>query len=577
MNSVDDFRKDAKRWLKRLREHNPEALTRLKRAYPGAGDPPTLRDVQHALAREQGYDSWLVLKQGIETSRPDWWRVGLLENDATRVAKLLDLACWDHRTHGRIDFAAREAAAVTLLRKYPELARNDLYTAIVCGDLEDVQRIIDTHPDAVHKKGGSRRWEPLLYLTYARLSQFAPNAIRMATLLLDRGADPNAYYMAGDAFYSALVGIPGEGEQDAPPHAERDALYLLLLERGANPFDIQVLYNTHFTGDVLWWLELTHRHTMRTARRTAWDDPNWPMFDMGGYGCGARFLFRIAIEKNDLALARWLLEHGANPNAPPAPHPKWPKRSLYEDAVASGRLEISDLLRQHGATHRLDALGDEDLYVAACLRVDRAAAIERLRRHPEFASSPKALFEAARVDHGEAVALLLDLGTPVDASGEDGETALHIAAAHNATRAIAVLLAHGADPDVRERRWNAVPLGFAAHHGRDAAIDLLVPVSTNVWSLTYLGRVDRLREVLASAPQLARETTARGVTPLFWLPADDERAAAVVDLLLAHGADPAIQSAEGRTAEGIARERGLDGAAATLAAACNGTSSRGRI
>ena len=160
----------------------------------------------------------------------------------------------------------------------------------------------------------------------------------------------------------------------------------------------------------------------------------------------------------------------------------------------------------------------------------------------------------------------------MNAPGEDGETALHIAAASNATRAIAVLLARGADPDVRERRWNATPLGFAAHHGRDAAIDLLVPVSTDVWNLTYLGRVDRLREVLAVAPQLARHTTARGVTPLFWLPADDERAAAVVDMLLAHGADPTSRSAEGRTAEEIARERGLDGAAAKLAAACKGTS-----
>ena len=572
MDSVDDFRKDAKRWLERLREHNPDALNRLKRAYPGAGDPPTLRDVQHALAREQGYESWLVLKQGIETSRPDWWRVGLLENDARRVAKLLDLACWDHRTHGSIDFAAREAAAVMLLRKHPALARNSLYTAIVCGDLEEVQRAIDTHPEAVHRKGGSRRWEPLLYLTYARLSSFAPNAIRMATLLLDHGADPNAYYMAGDAFYSALVGVPGEGEQDAPPHAERDALYGLLLERGANPFDIQVLYNTHFTGDVLWWLELTHRHTMRTARRTAWDDPNWPMFDMGGYGCGARFLFRIAIEKNNPSLARWLLEHGANPDAPPAPHPKWPQRSIYEDAVAAGRVEIADLLRQHGVTPRVGALEVEDLYLAACLRLDRATAVEHLRQHPELASSPKALFEAVRIDNVAAVVLLLDLGTPVNAPGEDGETALHIAAASNATRAIAVLLAHGADPDVRERRWNATPLGFAAHHGRDAAIDLLVPVSTDVWNLTYLGRVDRLREVLAVAPQVARHTTARGVTPLFWLPADDERAAAVVDMLLAHGADPTSRSAEGRTAEEIARERGLDGAAAKLAAACEGTS-----
>jgi len=573
VDALDDFRKDARRWLKRLREHHSDALIRLRRAYPGAGDPPTLRDVQHALAREQGFDNWVALKEGIATSRPGWWRIGLLENDATRLAKLLDLACWDHRTHGRIDFAARGAAAAALLRKHPNLARQNLATAIVCGELDDVRRIVDARPEAALHKGGTRRWEPLLYLTYARLPQVAPaNAIPMATLLLDRGASPDAYYMAGDAFYSALVGVAGEGEQDAPPHAQRDALYELLLERGANPFDIQVLYNTHFTGDVLWWLELTYRHTRDAARRAAWDDPDWPMFDMGGYGCGARFLFRIAIEKNNPALARWLLDHGANPDAPPARHPTWPQRSVYEDAVAAGRVEIADLLRRHGAPSRLDTLTDEERYVAACLRLDRAAAVEHLSQHPGLASSPKALFEAARLDRADAAALLLDLGTPVDVRGNDGETALHVAAAHDATRVIELLIARGADPDIRENRWSAVPLGFASHHGREAAIDLLVPVSRNVWNLTYLGRIDRLRQVLAETPALAREATARGVTPLFWLPADDERAAAAVDLLVGSGADPTVRSADGRTAEEIARERGLDGAAARLAATHKGTS-----
>src|SRR5688572_29440430 len=262
-----------------------------------------------------------------------------------------------------------------------------------------------------------------------------------------------------------------------------------------------------------------------TARRTAWDDPDWPMFDMGGYGCGARFLYRMAIEKNNLALARWLRDHGANPDAPPAPHPKWPKRSLYEDAVAAGRPAIAAVLRQHGgAAPRLDAVTDDELYLAACLLLDRETAIAPLHRHPEFASSPKALFEAARIDNVAAVALILDLGTPVNARGDDGETALHLAAASNATGVLSVLLARGADPDVREGRWDATPLGFAVHHGREAAIELLVLVSTDVWNLTYLGRVDRVREVLATAPRLASETTIRGVTPLFWLPADDERA-----------------------------------------------------
>ena len=126
----------------------------------------------------------------------------MLENDAPRAARLLDLACWDHRTHGRSDFAAREAAALTMLRKDPGLAGRDLYTALVCGDREYVQRVLDAQPELLNSKGGSRRWEPLLYVTYARLPWRAErNAIAMATLLLDRGANPNAYYMAGDAFY----------------------------------------------------------------------------------------------------------------------------------------------------------------------------------------------------------------------------------------------------------------------------------------------------------------------------------------------------------------------------------------
>ena len=62
MSTLDNFRKEAKRWLKALRAGDPPAVDRLRVAYPQAQLPPTLRDVQHALAREHGFDNWAALK-----------------------------------------------------------------------------------------------------------------------------------------------------------------------------------------------------------------------------------------------------------------------------------------------------------------------------------------------------------------------------------------------------------------------------------------------------------------------------------------------------------------------------------
>ena len=40
------------------------------RAYPNAPARPVLRDVQHALAREHGHESWIALKQALEQPTP---------------------------------------------------------------------------------------------------------------------------------------------------------------------------------------------------------------------------------------------------------------------------------------------------------------------------------------------------------------------------------------------------------------------------------------------------------------------------------------------------------------------------
>jgi len=54
--SLDTLKKEAKRWLKALRDGDPRAAARFKAACPAAGEQPGLRDVQHALAREHGLD-----------------------------------------------------------------------------------------------------------------------------------------------------------------------------------------------------------------------------------------------------------------------------------------------------------------------------------------------------------------------------------------------------------------------------------------------------------------------------------------------------------------------------------------
>jgi ankyrin repeat protein len=583
VSTLDNLRKEAKRWLKDVRQNNPGPRKRLRLAWPDAPADAGLRDIQHALARERGYESWKALKAALalraaadaadaasDTSSNSAAHDTPAADRAGRVAAFLEFACWDHHVSGRGNYAMTGAAAISILAKDPDIARDSLYTAIVCGDVDEVERRLAADPSLVNEKGGSRGWEPILYLCYARLSLPAARdcALAIARALLDRGANPNAYYMAGGSVYSTLVGVAGEGEQDAPPHPQRERLYELLLERGAEPFDIQVLYNTHFHGDVRWWLELTYAHTVKIGRKADWDHADWPMLDMGGYGSGARFLLWTAIEHDDVGLAEWLLAHGANPDAAPARDARFSKRSLYEDARRRGNAAIAELLLRYGATPRTVVLDDEEAFLDACLRLDRREAEALVAKHPEYLPSTTAIFEAARRNRADAVALLLDLGVPIEVEDAFRKRTLHVAASGaGAPDVVTLLLARGAEIDPRETHWGATPIGYASHHDNQPMIDLLAPVSRVVWALAAQGRVARLREVLDAEPERAKEVTANGLTLLWRLPGDDARAADVVKLLLAHGADPSRKAKDGTTAADAARKRGLDAAADLIAAA----------
>jgi ankyrin repeat protein len=585
--TLDNLKKEAKRFLKLLLANDAEAREQFTKVYPKAPGKPGLRDVQHAMALRYGFQNWKALKDAVE-NQPKV-PAQLHDRDAHWMTRFFEFACPDHHVRGRPAHRIAEHAAMRILQQHPEISRDNFYTAIVCGEIDIVQRVLREHPEAARMKSGSstpdrtgvggsddifrdigpKGWEPLSYLCFTRLDlpNANENAVAIAGLLLDHGADPNAYFMAGDSHYTPLTGVIGEGEEDRPPHPRRDELVRLLLERGAEPYDSQVIYNIHFHGEVLWYLKLMHEFSVKAGRKADWDDPEWHMLDQGGYGTGARWHLRTAIEHNDLELAEWCLQHGANPNTAPERDQRFPQKSLYEFAVLLGHLDMAELLVRYGAVRDTPTLEGEDSFVAACFRLDREAAKTQAAQHPEYLTSHKAMHAAAKHDRADVIGVLVDLGVSAEvANPRGGDRPLHVAAYAGAENAVDTLIRAGAKIDPVDSVHDATPLWFAMWAQRTRVITLLSRYSRDVWALSFTGNVERVREVLLAEPRLA--TMSGESTPLFWLPEEEDRAVDLVTLFLELGADASFRRKEdGLTAADVARRRGLNRAADLLAAA----------
>jgi ankyrin repeat protein len=581
--TLDGLKKEAKRWLKALRAHDATARARFVRALPDVSLAPTLRDVQLALAREFGLDGWTTLRQTL-LDRTTATQMARPLDDA--VPLFLDNACPDHHVRGGPDHVRAKHTAMRLLERHPELATANFYTAVVCGDLDAVYHALTADPgwatrrdgepgpertgvggegDLTRRDWGSKGWEPLSYLCFTRLPlpSVTENAVAIARALLDHGASPNVYFMAGNSRYTPLTGAIGEGEEGRPAHQQRDALVGLLLERGANPYDQQVTYNIHFNGNVLWFLKLIHEHGLQTGRAADWADPEWQMLNSGGYGTGARWFLDVAVERDDVQLAEWCLSHGANPNSAPGPQRRNRQRSLYDEAMSRGHGAVAELLVDYGAKRSSMAPNPMQGIIVACLRDDKAAIRDEIAKHPEFLKSTDALFAAARHNCREAVELLLDLGTSPDVESPAGERALHIAAYDDAVDVGELLIARGAEVDPIGRQYDNTPLGGAMHCQSARMIALLARHSRSAWEVGYSGHVDRLRELLTEKPERARGYD--GETLLMYLPPDDEtKALEVAKLLLEHGADPTIKDPQGKTAADRAERNAMYRVAAFL-------------
>ena len=580
-STLDNLKREAKRWLGALRDNVAGARARLERALPGASANPTLRDIQHALAREHGIPGWSELKALLADGAPR------APSPHELVSRFLDNACPDHHVRGGPDHVRARHTAMRLFERYPEIAHASFYIDVVCGDLVAVERALAERPelaslksqradparsqaggsgDLVSRDLGPKGWEPLLYLCFTRLPLLSvtDNTVAIARALLGHNADPNVFFMAGDSRYTPLVGAIGEGEEDRPAHPQRDALVRLLLERGAEPYDIQVIYNMGFHGNVQWFLELIHERAVQLGRQADWDDPEWKMLDMGGYGSGARWFLGIAIGNHNVHLAEWCLEHGASPSAAPAPHPRFPKRSLYEEAVRDGCLDIAELLVRYGAERTEVVLDGIEAFATAAFRLDRDAMQTQLTGRPEYLDDPRPILSAAKRDRADVVALLLDVGVSPEVENKQKERPLHIAAYNNAVHVAELLIARGAAIDPVESNYANTPLGCATYYQHLEMIALLARHSHDIWEVTYSGKVERVRELLQEEPGRARVVVG-GHTPLMWLPPqDEERALDIARQLVRNGADPALRNKDGMTAADRAERIGMFKVAAML-------------
>jgi ankyrin repeat protein len=507
------------------------------------------------------------------------------------------MACLDWRVGGS-DRSARTADAGRLLAHHPELARANIYTAVACGELDEVRRILDARPGAVHEIGGPRSWPPLLYLCAARLPEAeAPSrrarhpgenrgeqSVAVARPLLDRGADPNAFYLGGNAdiHYTAFTSVMGRGEELAATHPHARELVALLLERGADPHDGQVLYNVFadntsrhlLDNDIVWLLELMYQHSVRRGHLQDWQNPGWPMFDIFGAPSlghgdrrlqGARFMLSGPVDRDLVPLARWMLEHGAGPNAPQGTVWMGSSRTLYQEAVARGHDEMAALLARYGADTAPPALDEFERVMDLCRRHDRDALAAVLAAQPRYREDHRLMTAMINEHRLAPVTMLLDLGMSPDvADPRTRARALHTVAATGAVDIAELLIARGAEVDARDGVYHSPPIGWAIYFRQAHMIETLARHSRDIWRLVYGGQAERLRELLEEEPALARAVNAEGETLLMWLPDETDRAHETASLLLAAGADPAITNRRGLTAADIAEQRGMETVARLL-------------
>jgi ankyrin repeat protein len=341
----------------------------------------------------------------------------------------------------------------------------------VLGDEDAVRALLAADPSAVRRTSPPFDGDPLTYLglsKYLRLDKARSDAfVRTATVLLDAGADPNAGFWNNGEHETVLYGVAGV--------AHHGPLTRVLIERGADPNDPEVVYHTPEDWDmdalraVVDTGQLTRESlSLMLLRKHDWHhtegvryllergaDPNF---------VGGRWLTPLqhaVVRDNDLPIIELLVDHGADFSVS---HPELPTSALGM-AARRGRGDILRLADRRGRSVRLEGI---EAVLAACALGDEAAAKElavtnRKAVQELVRDGGQVLAEFAGNDNTRGVAILLDLGIPVNARFAAGDgywgvakdsTALHVAAWRACHDTAKLLIERGADVNARDGKGN---------------------------------------------------------------------------------------------------------------------------
>jgi len=407
--NLEQLRKQAKELVRAARAGDEEALARL------GGREPILARAQLVLAREQGYASWPALVVAVEANADAFVR-----------------AATDQR----------RASAETMLAARPEIEQ-DPWARLVLGR--------EWHGDPI-EPGGPRIWAPLLYVCH---SCFASPAL--AEELLERGADPNSFFVNEYGRMSALYGAAG-----VVHHPE---LTRLLLESGANPDDGESLYHaTEAESPDCVRLLLEHGAQTRgtNALAHALDDDRLDH---------VRLLLEAGADPNENAIVahavrrgrgpefiRLLAEHGADLDRPGGEtwRGRVPLRTPYQHAALRGRADRMEALAALGASTDVDP---DDLSVAAVARGERPETPLPATLDPD---AQEVLVLAALRGHLDIVLDVVGPNFRGVVGGSPEGTLLHHAAWIGSPELVRELLARGADPTALAKADFDTPLGWAA-------------------------------------------------------------------------------------------------------------------
>jgi ankyrin repeat protein len=366
--------------------------------------------------------------------------------------------------------------ASAILEAEPRLATDSIHVAAMLGHEGVVRRLIEEDPGRVRLRLGDPSAEPLLWLCHSPFHGESPerDAALEATArsLLAAGADPQT--VDGRYGVPALHGVTGE--YDAPGVAR------ILLEAGADPTDGESVFHAaerfHEGALALLWefgVQLNHAgewgNTPLYFLLRHWDVAREPRVRQGldwllDHGadpdvrCGREQegSLHVAVRVGQAPeIVRVLLDRGADVNAT-----RGDGRTPWVLALRSGSAKLARMLEEAGAAAA--TLSPADTLLAACGTGDVEGAL-RLTSHglvsslaqEDLALLPRAA-EEGRVD---VVQALLAAGVPVDAVGEYGATALHLAAVRGRAAIVRALLHHAPDLTIRDPEHRSTPLGWA--------------------------------------------------------------------------------------------------------------------